>query len=101
MIVRRFIPVTANATRIAPTENPSMSAPQIRPTSTSEKPAFSTKAVASTGKLTMTVYPTNAMKMAMVTVCHLSNAFGAPFGLAMSLVIKFPSGALKSPAITN
>ena len=71
---RLFIRATNNADRTAPRDSPPRSAPQILPTCSAENPTFSTRAVLSTGTLTITVYPTSAMKIATPMVLHLSNS---------------------------
>jgi len=84
---RLFIRATSMAAMMAPRDSPPRSAPQILPTCSSVKPTFSTRAVLSTGTLTMTVYPTSAINIAEAMERQLSNALTAFFEMAVSFVI--------------
>ena len=75
----------------------------MRPTSTSLNPTFSTRAVLSTGTLTMTEYPTRPIKRAIEIERHVSNGFEAPPSAVEVSVINPPdmAGRAPGPAITN
>ena len=73
---RRLTLATRNEAMTEPMAKPNTSWPQILPTSTSVKPAFLTRAVLSTGTLTMTEYPTSDMKRAIVIDRQPSNMMG-------------------------
>ena len=73
---RRFTLATSTAVRIAPADKPPRSAPQTLPTCSAEKPAIATRAVLSTGTLTITVYPTRAMNRDIEMERQPSNIMG-------------------------
>ncbi len=75
---RRLTRATDNAAMIAPTEKPSMSFPQTRPTCSSLKLKDCTKAVLNTGTVTITEYPTSAMNTANEIVRQSANMMAAP-----------------------
>ena len=85
--MRRLTRATNIADNIAPKDRPPRSAPQTLPTCSSVKPTFATRAVLSTGTLTITVYPTSAMKRAMEIDLQPSNLVEGFAKMAGRLII--------------
>jgi hypothetical protein len=72
---------------MAPSDKPPRSAPQTLPTCSSVKPNIATRAVLSTGRVTITEYPTSAMYREIEIERHPSKIMGVLPEVVASSVI--------------